>query len=335
MFKRRLALKALALEALSGIGVPAIFALPGGPAFAQSFPAKAVRIVTPFPAGAGPDAALRIISDRLAKKWQRPVVVDNRPGGNGFIAVAAFKQGSTDGYDLIALDSSHITTHPLIFTKLPYNVTADFAPLSMFLRSLFFVTAAADSPYRSLDDIVAAAKASPGKINYGSWFIGSPGHLGGLRLQAMTDTQMTHVPYRDFGQLYTAVANKELDWALGSAASAGNMERSGRIRFVAFAAAQRDKLYPNVPCTAESPTLRGFEVKGWVGLFAPQSAPLDVRRKIAGDVAEVLKSPEPAERYADLRYEAPDLTPEAFADVIKRETEAWAGVVQTAHLRLD
>jgi tripartite-type tricarboxylate transporter receptor subunit TctC len=302
---------------------------------AQTFPAKQVRIITPFPPGAGPDAALRILSDRLSKKWDHPVVVDNRAGGNGFIAVATFKQGSPDGYDLIQLDNSHITTHPHVFRILPYNVVADFTPLAMILRTWFFVAVAADSPYKSIDDIVAAAKAAPGKINYGSWFIGSPGHLGALRLQEMTGTQMTHVPYRDFGQLYTAVSNKELDWALGSAASAGSMERSGKIRFIAFAAPARDKLYPDVPCTAESPSLRGYEIQGWVGVFAPRTAPKAVCERIASDIAEALKSQAIRDRYAALGFEAPDLTLQAFADLIQRETDAWADVIRTASVQLD
>jgi tripartite-type tricarboxylate transporter receptor subunit TctC len=212
------------LAALAASGAAAAVGLRKTSSFAQTFPAKQVRVLTPFPPGAGPDAALRVLSDQLSKGWNQPVVVDNRPGGNGFIAVSAFKQGSADGYDLIELDSSHITTHPHVFRNLPYNVAAEFTPLAMILRTWFFVTVAADSQYKTVDDIVAAAKAAPGKINYGSWFIGSPGHLGALRLQQMTGTEMTHVPYRDFGQLYTAVANKELDWALGSAASAGGME---------------------------------------------------------------------------------------------------------------
>jgi tripartite-type tricarboxylate transporter receptor subunit TctC len=330
MLKRRLALKTLA-----GLGGAASLGLIAGRSFAESFPTKPVRIVTPFPPGAGPDAALRVISDPLSKKWAQPVVIDNRPGGNGFIAVAAFKQGSTDGYDLIELDNSHITTHPHLFSNLPYNVAKDFAPLRMILRTSFFVAVAADSAYKGLDDIVAAAKATPGKINYGSWFVGSPGHLGGLRLQEMTGTQMTHVPYRDFGQLYTAVANKELDWALGSAASAGSMERSGKIRFIAFAAAERDRLYPNVPCTAESATLRGYQVTGWAGVFAPRSASQAVRDRVAADIAEAQKSPAVTERYAALGFEAPNLTPQAFAELINRETEAWASVIRTANLRLD
>ncbi len=174
MLKRRVALKTLA-----GLGAAASFGPTANRSFAESFPAKPVRIVTPFPPGAGPDAALRVISDRLSKKWEQPVVVDNRPGGNGFIAVAAFKQGNADGYDLIELDSSHITTHPHLFSNLPYNVAKDFAPLSMILRTSFFVAVAEDSAYKALDDIVAAAKAAPSKINYGSSFVGSPGHLGG------------------------------------------------------------------------------------------------------------------------------------------------------------
>jgi tripartite-type tricarboxylate transporter receptor subunit TctC len=304
-------------------------------AFAEDFPSHQVRMVTPFPPGAGPDAALRVLSDQLAKKWNQPVVVDNRPGGNGFIAVSAFKQGGSDGYDLIELDNSHVTTHPHVFRTLPYNVAADFTPLAMILRTYFFVAVAADSPYKSLDDIVAAAKAGAGKINYGSWFIGSPGHLGALRLQTMTGTEMTHVPYRDFGQLYTAVANKELDWALGSAASAGSMERSGKIRFIAFAAPARDNLYPNVPSTAELAAFKGFEVQGWVGLFAPRAAPKAVCERVAADIETALKSPTIRERYAQLGFEAPDISLQAFADLITRETDAWASVIRQAAVHLD
>ena len=326
--KRRFALKILA-----GAGTAAI-ALPGSSGLAQTFPSKAVRVVTPFPPGAGPDAALRLISDQLSRKWNQPVIVDNKPGGNGFIAVSAFKQGSADGYELIELDSSHITTHPTTFRNLPYNVATDFAPLGMILRATFFVAVAADSSYKTLDDIVAAAKAAPGKINYGSWFIGSPGHIGGLRLEAMTGTQMTHVPYRDFGQLYTAVSNKELDWALGSIASAGSMERAGKIRFIAVAAPQRDQLYPDVPCTAEMTALKGYEVNGWAGLFAPRSAPAGTRPtsvrsrrgpEITGNARALCR------HGTRRRISARD----AFGNLIVRETDTWAGVIWTASLHLD
>ncbi|OJU32656.1 MAG: hypothetical protein BGN99_12580 [Alphaproteobacteria bacterium 65-37] len=309
-------------------------------AFAQTnqahpYPTRTVRIVTPFPPGSGPDAALRLVSERLGRTWSQPVLVDNKPGGNGFIAVAAFKQGNSEGYDLIQLDNTHVTTHPLTFGKLPYDVAQDFAPLRMMLRTPFFVAVAADSPFNSIDDIVAAAKAAHGKINYGSWFIGSPGHLGALRLEAMMGIRMTHVPYRDFGQLYNAVSTKEVDWALGSAASAGGMAQSGKIRFIALAAARRDPLYPNVPATAEQPTTRGYEVTGWAGLFAPRGIPAALANKIAADIAAALAAPEVVERYRALGFEAPDLDPAAFSQLIQSETASWREIIRTANLRLD
>jgi tripartite-type tricarboxylate transporter receptor subunit TctC len=319
---------------LRGFGAGAL-ALSAGPMRAQSFPTRVVRVITPFPAGSGPDAALRLVADRLGKTWGKPVVIDNRPGGNGFIAVAAFKQGATDGHELIQLDSTHVTTHPHTYGKLPYDVERDLAPIRMMLRTPFFVTVAADSPYRTLDDIIAAAKARPGRITYGSWFNGSPGHIGALRLQSMKGLQMTHIPFRDFGQLYAAVAGKEVDWALGSIASAGGLERAGKIRFIVVAAAERDPLYPNVPCTAESAGTRGYEVSAWAGLFAPPAAPAAVRSRISADMAEALAAPEVVERYRAIGFEIPAVGDQAFAELIRKETLAWGEIIRAENLRLD
>ena len=318
----------LAVIGLTGLAVAL-------PAMAQTFPTRPVKITTPFPAGSGPDAALRIVAERLAKKWGQPVVIENKAGGNGFIAVAAFKQGSSDGHDLLQLDNNHLTTHPHTYSKLPYDVERDFAPLHMILRTPFFVAVAADSPFKTADDIVAAALARPGKVTYGSWFIGSPGHMGALRLQAMKGVEMLHVPYRDFGQLYASVATKEVDWALASIASAGAMERAGRIRFIALAAAKRDPLYPNVPATGEMPTLRGYAVSGWTGLLAPKGAPAAVRERITADIAEVLATEDVLERYRAIGYEAPAVGGTAFTDLIRHESQAWATTIRAANLKLD
>ncbi len=320
---------------LHGLGAGLLGLALAAPALAQTFPSRAVKITTAFPAGSGPDAALRIVAERLSKKWEQPVVIENKAGGNGFIAVAAFKQGSTDGHDLLQLDNNHTTTHQHTYSKLPYDVERDFAPLHMILRTPFFLAVAADSPFKTADDIIAAAKAKPGKITYGSWFIGSPGHMGALRLQNMKGVEMMHVPYRDFGQLYAAVASKEVDWALASIASAGALERSGRIRFITLAAAKRDPLYPNVPATGEMPSLRGYEVSGWTGLFAPKGAPAAVRDKITADVAEVLASPDVVERYRAIGYEAPAVGGPAFAELIRNESQSWAATIRTANLKLD
>ena len=321
------------LQVLTGLCT--YLAIGVNPAHAQSFPTKAVRITTPFSAGSGPDAALRTIAERLSKKWGKPVVIDNKPGGNGFIAVSAFRGGATDGHDLIQLDSNHITTHPHTFRNLPYEPARDFAPLRMILRTHFFVVVPKDSPFKSVDDIVNAARAAPGKVTYGSWFNGSPGHMGALLLESMKKIQMLHVPYRDFAQLYTAVSANEVQWALGSLASAGPMEQTGRVRFLALAGPTREPTYPKVPTTAELPSMRGYEVSGWTGIFAPIGTAPAVRERIAADIAEALASPDVVERYKALGYERPDFGTAAYAQLIQRETSAWAATIKNANLRLD
>jgi tripartite-type tricarboxylate transporter receptor subunit TctC len=323
------------LRALGSLSVAAL--LPATrTSFAQAnFPTRPVRVITPFPPGAGPDAALRILSEQLAKKWNQAVVVENKPGGNGFIAVNAFKQASADGHDLIQLDNSHTTTHPTTFSKLPYDVERDFAPLAMMLRTSFFVAVSAQSAWKTIDDLIEAARASPGRITYGSWFIGSPGHLGALRLASMQKLQMTHVPYKDFGQLYSAVASKEVDWALGSNASAGNFERGGKLRFIAVAAAAREAQYPNVPATAEIASVKGFEVSGWAGLFAPRAIAAPLRDRLAADITDALATREVSDKLRGIGFEIPRLTPDAFSELIRRETVAWAAQIREANLRLD
>ncbi len=329
----------IARSAGLGLGACASFASglisPARGAPAPAFPTRAVRVFTPFPAGSGPDASLRMVADQLSRHWGQPVLVDNRPGGNGFIAVAAFKKGASDGHDLLQLDSTHITSHPSTFANLPYDVQRDFASLRMLLRTPFFVAVGARSPHRTLEDLLRTARAQPGLVTYGSWFNGSPGHLAGLLMQSRFDVSMLHVPFRDFGQLYTAVANGDVDWAMGSVATAAPLEKAGRLRFIALAAPQRDPLYPDVPATAETPATRGFEVSAWAGLFAPAAIPGELRRMISADVSQALAAPEVVAAYKTLGYEAPNLSPPQFDALIRRETAQWAKVVQAAHLKLD
>jgi len=327
MLNRRKTLTAVGLGLLAGAWATGALAAP--------FPSKPVRIITASSAGSGPDVAMRVVAEKLSKKWGQPVIVDNRPGGNGFVAVGAFRQASPDGHELINLDSSHITTHPHTFSKLPYDPQKDFEPIRPILLTDFFVVVAKDSPYKTLEDLVAAAKARNGQMPYGSWFNGSPGHLGGLRLQAMQGIQMMHIPFKEMTQLYTAVAAQEVQWALGSIASAGPMEKAGKVRFIGVAAPARSAIYPSVPSVNETPSTRGYEVNAWFGLFAPKGTPKAVREKIAADVTEALASPDIVERYRNLGYNRMDMTPDAFAERIAQETKGWAKIIDDANLKLD
>jgi 3-(3-hydroxy-phenyl)propionate hydroxylase len=302
---------------------------------APVFPTKPVRILTAFPAGSGPDVALRVVADRLAKKWAQPVIVENRPGGNGFIAINAFKQTAPDGYDLIQLDRNHLATHPHTFSKLPYDPQKDLEPIRPLFSNTFFIVVSKDSPYKSVDDIVAAAKAKPGQVTYGSWANGSPGHLGGLRLQKLKGIEMLHVPYKEMSQLYAAVAVQEVQWALGSAASAGPLEKAGRVRFIAVAGPTRSKAYPGVPSVDEAASTKGYEVSSWTGLFAPKGTPKALREKISADVLEAVKSPEVIERYRGFDYELFDAGPDAYAELIRVDIKSWADIIRAANLKLD
>lgn len=302
---------------------------------ADAFPTRPVRIISSFPPGAGPEVALRVIAEQLSKKWKQPVVVDNRPGGNGFVAIGALKQAKPDGYDLLQIDMAHVVTHPYTFNNLPYDPRLDLTPITPLFSNEFFVAVAKDSPYKTVDDIVAAARARPGLVTYGSWFTGSPGHLGALRLESATGTRMLHVPYREMSQLYGNVSTKEVEWALGSAASAGALERGGKLRFIATTGTKKSSVYPDLPLMSEAKGAAGVSLVSWTGLAAPRDTPKALREQIAADVSEVLKSPEVQERFKAMGYDATPMTPDQMTALIEREREAWSKIISAANLKLD
>ncbi len=302
---------------------------------AQDWPTRPVRIITPFPAGAGPEAVVRVLAEKLQKKWGQPVVVENKPGGNGFIAIDAFKRGATDGTDLIQLDNVHLVAYPHLFKKLPYDPVKDFEPLAPLFRTYFFVGVAANSKYRTVGDIIADARARPGALNYGSWSVGNPVHLGSALLEAMTNTEMQHVIYKETSMLYTGVANGELNFALGSLATAGPLQRSGKIRFIAVTAPRRHPAFPDVPTVAESGGPAGYEVTGWTTIAAPRGLPRAVADRIQKDIEAALAEPDIKERYATFGYEVFPATREQFGAFIAAESAKYAEVVKRAKASLD
>ena len=302
---------------------------------AEDFPTKPVRILTPFPAGAGPEAVLRVLAEKLQKKWGKPVIVENKPGANGFIAMDAFKRGATDGHDLIQLDNVHLVAYPHLFKKLPYDPVKDFDPIAPLFRTYFFVGVPANSKYKAVGDIIADAKANPGKLNYGSWSVGNPVHLGSALLESMTGTQMEHIIYKEVSMLYTGVATGELNWALGSLASAGPMQRSGKIKFIGVTAPKRHSAFPDVPTVSESGGPAGYEVTGWTTIAAPKGLPKAVADKIQKDINDALAEPDIKDRYAAFGYETFPATRDQFNGYIASESVKWADVVKRAKASLD
>lgn len=276
-------------------GVVLCFAawLSGLPAYAADpYPVRPVRIITPFPTGSGPDTVMRMVATRLSSRLGQNFVVENRPGGNGFIALSLAKTAAPDGYTLALASSAQLTTHTLVYRKLPYDPVRDFQPVTSLFRNSFFIVVSSQSPYRSVGDIVSAARAKPGAVSYASEFVGSPGHLGALTLASAAKVTMSHVPFKETTQLFNAVANGEVAWAFGSAATAGHLQSAGRVRYLAIRMPSRLPAYPDVPTVPESGGPAGYTLDAWVAMMAPRGTPAAVARRLHGQVASVMQEPD-------------------------------------------
>lgn len=300
-----------------------------------NFPTKPVRIITPFPVGGGPDGIARLTADKLSRLWGQPVMVENRPGGNGFIAIDAWKRGAKDGTDLLILDNVHLAAYPTLFKKIPYNAEKDFNIVQPLFKTHFFFTVATDSKFKDVGEIIAAAQANPGKLNYGSWSVGNPVHLGTELFKSMTGTEMEHVIFKETTQLYTSVATGDIDFALGSAGTAGPMYNAGKLRLLAFAAPQRSPDFPDIPTVGESGGPKDFEVIGWNVVAVPPSVSPAIVDKIRKDLVEVLKDKDFAEKYKTFGYEPFPTTPEQFQATLKAETQRFSDVIRKANISLD
>jgi tripartite-type tricarboxylate transporter receptor subunit TctC len=302
---------------------------------AQNFPTKTVRIITPFPVGSGPEGVVRLLAEKLSRTWGQPVVVENKPGGNGFIAIDAFKRGATDGHDLIQLDNVHLSAYPHLFKRLPYDPQKDFEPLLPLFKTYFFFAVATDSKYKTVGDIVADARANPGKLNYGSWSVGNPVHLGSALFESITGTEMQHVIYKETSMLYTGVANGELAFAMGTNATAGALFRAGKLRYVGIAAPTRMSSFPNVPTVTEAGGPANFEVSGWTAIAAPRGLPKAITDKIQSDIAKALAEPDVKERFASFAYESFPLNRDQFTQYIGAESIRFSEIIKKAKASLD
>ena len=195
-----------------------------------NFPNKPVSITTAFAAGSGPDAVLRQVADKLSKLWGQPVLINNKPGGGGFIAMDAVQKLPADGYHLLQLDSEHLAAVPHLYKSKNFVTLNQFDPVTTLFRTPFFIAVATEAKWQNLKELLSDAKSSDGKISYGSWGIGSPGHLGGEELELLSDSEMTHVAFREVSQLYTSVASGDIQWAYASIPSSSGVFKAGKIR---------------------------------------------------------------------------------------------------------
>ena len=297
-------------------------------AAAQTFPSKMVTLTAPYSAGAAPAVFSHVMAEKLAATWGVPVIVDARPGGSGFIAIEAVKKAAPDGHDLLVVSNSHLAINPALYKKLPYDPEKDFVPVAMFYRTPFFLVVSTSGPYSSVPALIAAAKAKPGAVSYGSSYVGSPSHLGSAEFEFLTGTKMIHVPFKDQSQMYVSIANGDVDWAFSTLGSALPLMQAGRIKLLAIAAKQRLKTLPQVPTIAEAGGPLALEVDTWLALVAPRGTPPEVVRRINAEINKQLGDPEVKQLLQQFGFEAAPGTPEQFAEVIRADVKKYAELVR-------
>jgi tripartite-type tricarboxylate transporter receptor subunit TctC len=301
----------------------------------NTYPTKAVTITTAFAAGSGPDAVLRQVSDKLSKLWNQPVLVNNKPGGGGFIAMDSVQRLPADGYNLLQLDSEHLAAVPYLYKSKNFVTLNTFDPVAPLFRTPFFIAVPTESKWQSMKDLVVDAKSSPGKVSFGSWGIGSPGHLGGEEIELLSNVDMTHVAFREVSQLYTSVATGDIQWAFASIPSSAGMFKSGKIRYLAIAAPKRAPQMPNVPTVAEAGGPKELDVNSFVVLVAPKGLPADVTARINADVQKVLADPDIKARYNTFAFEALNWSPDEIRKQADIKSKIYGKLVARKNISLE
>lgn len=282
----------------------AFAAAPWGWARGQSFPARPVRIVSAFPAGLAPDAAMRIVAERLGRSWSQPIVIEPRPGANGFLATGAVLGAPSDGHTLLLASNAHFSINPALLPKLPYDAERDFTPVSFIYRAPFFLYVGANSPYQNVGQIVAAAAKAPGRVSYASPNVGSPPHLGAAALANLSGTEMLAVHFKESGAMLAAVSAGEVDFLLLTKGSAAPMVSGGRLRMLAAATPRRMPSDPTVPTVRESGGPDGLDVQSWVGLLARRDTPPDLIQRLGNEVRLAGTDPSVRDRLAAMGLES-------------------------------
>jgi tripartite-type tricarboxylate transporter receptor subunit TctC len=299
------------------------------------YPNKPVTLITAFAPGSGPDATLRMVAEKLGKLWAQRVQVENRPGGGGFIAMDAAKRAAPDGYTLLQLDSDHLAAVPHLYKQKGADALKGFEPVASIFRTTFLVAVATDSPFKTMADIVAAAKAAPGKVTYGSWGVGSPGHLGGELLELQTGARMQHIPYREVSQLFMSVGAGDVAWSLGTLPSSSGAYKAGKLRYLAVAANKRLPQLPEVPTAAQAGGPADFDVNAFVVLVAPKGLPVAVRNKVNADMAKVLADPEVKARFDTFAFEPISWSPDEITRATEVKSKVYEQLVKKANISLE
>ena len=311
---------------LAGIGV---VSLASSAAYGQAFPSRSIRIVVPFTAGGAADILARIVGDKFAEMWGRPIVIDNRAGAGGNIAAEIVAKAPPDGYTLLMGSMGTQAMNVSLYRKLPFDPARDFSPISVVAKNPNLLAVHPSVPVATVKELIAFGRARPGKLNYSSAGTGSLGQMSAELFRLMTGVQMVHVPYKGGAPAVTAVISGEADVLFIVLPPILPHVKAGRLKAIAMGSRERHALLPEVPTVIES-GLPGFEVRQWYGLLAPAGTPRDVVARLHAAVERIVNLPETSKRIIDTGSDPSATTPAEFEAMIREDTVRWAKVAKAS-----
>ncbi len=299
----------------------------------QAFPAKAIRIIAPFPPASVADVLARPIAQKMTETWGQPVIVDNRTGAAGSVGSDMVAKAAPDGYTLLLGTIGTNAINSVLYVKLPYNARTDFSPITLVANAPLFLVMHPSVPVKTVREVVALAKTKPGQLNYGSAGMGTSPHLAGEMFQHLAGVKMTLVTYKGSPQSAIDLVAGRLDLIFANGSAVLPLIRTGRLRLIATSGAKRDPAMPDVPTIGE--TVPGFELMPWWGLFAPASTPREIVAKLHGETVRILALQDIKAQYANLGLTAISNTPEQLNAYVHEEIARWAKIVKATGARAD
>jgi tripartite-type tricarboxylate transporter receptor subunit TctC len=310
-----------------------MFAVPAFGALAQVYPHKPIRIIVPFPPGGPSDMQARLFGAKLAEAWNQTTVIDNRGGANGIIGIELAAKADPDGHTLI-LVSAGIAVQPSLHPQLPYDPVRDFAYITPVTSGPGIVVVNLSLPARSVPELIAYARAHPGRVLYGSAGSGAPSHLAVELLKVMTHVDMVHVPYKGMAQAITDLIGGQIQLSIPTMPGGLPHVKAGRLRALAVTGSQRSPAAPELPTVAEA-GVAGYQASNWYGFAAPAKTSRAIIGKLNHEFGRIVTAPDVREKLVNVGMDPMTSTPEQFADFVQSEIGKWARVVKTAGIRVD
>ncbi len=304
------------------------------PAFAQNYPTKPVRFISPYAPGGGTDIMARTLAQKLSEGLGQQFIVENRPGGGGIVGTESAAKSPPDGYTILLGSKGPMTVNPALYSKLPYNTLRDFQPLALVAVVPAVLAVHPSLPVKSVKELLALARAKPGQLTFSSSGNGGTGHLSGEQFAALGKVKLVHVPYRGTGPATIALLSGEVTFGFGNLVALMPHVQSKQLSALAVTSAKRLQAAPGLPTVAEA-GLPGYEYVTWYGVLAPVGTPRDIVTRLNAELVKIAQSPEIKRRLAAEGGETVSSTPEEFAAYIKQELKASADLVKLAHVKPD